>query len=70
MTLYGALSLPGLQSRLNALRIGEQLTLAHSEYCRLFGTNGVALNRVNHFAAGHGCAAEIQLVSVTFRKMR
>ncbi|MBB5575961.1 hypothetical protein [Rhizobium paranaense] len=70
MTLHHTLSLPGLQSRLNALRIGKQLTLAYSDYCRLFGTDDMALDRINHFAVGHGCTAEIRLASVTFKKMR
>ncbi|MBB6303774.1 hypothetical protein GGE67_004415 [Rhizobium leucaenae] len=69
-TLDRALSLPELQSHLNALEIGKQLTLAHTDYCRLFGTDDVALNRVDHFAAGHSCTAEVQPGSVVFRKTR
>ncbi len=64
------LSLAGLQRRLDALTIGDQLTIGIGDYRRLFGLNDVATGRLDNFAEGHGCKVDPRLASITFRKVR
>lgn len=63
-----AITLPGLQARLDALEPGGRLTLGIGDYRRLFGVNDVGAERLALFAAGHGCEIQATPSSVTFRK--
>lgn len=65
-----AITLPGLQSRLDALDVGAELTLGISACRRLFGVNDAGAKRLALFAAGHGCVVDGTPSAVTFRKTR
>lgn len=64
------LSLAGLQRRLNDLPVNQELTIAISDYRRLFGANDVARGRLDNFAVGHGCTVDPRVSSIVFRKVR
>lgn len=49
------LTLPTLQSTLDRLSEGQQVTLARSQADRLFGLNDVGSTRMARFASGHDC---------------
>lgn len=63
------IDLPGLQSRLDALRDGEHLSLAIADVRRIFGLNDIATERMTNFAIGHGCVAIAAPSMITFRKL-
>lgn len=48
-------TLPSLESVLDSLPPGQQLTLARTQVDRLFGLNDVGTRRVLRFAGGHRC---------------
>ena len=64
------LSLTGLQNRLDALKLGEQLTIGIGDYRRLFGLNDEAVGRLDNFAEGHGCTVDPRVAAIVFRKVR
>jgi hypothetical protein len=64
------IDLAALQRRLDALRVGEHLTIAASDYRRLFGIDDVAQRRVAHFARGHGCRLDAAPSVIRFHKTR
>ena len=49
------LTLPRLQSVLDRLREGQQLTLARTQADRLFGLNDAGAARLARFPKGHRC---------------
>jgi hypothetical protein len=63
-----ALTLPGLQARLDALEVGQELAISLVDYRRLFGENDVAVARLSRFAEGHGCAVDPRPSLVVFRR--
>jgi hypothetical protein len=64
------LTLPGLQRLLDALAKDSCITLAISDYRRLFSVNDLAQARMRNFASGHGWVAEATPTSLSFRKVR
>ncbi len=64
------LNLPGLQNRLDALKVGQQLTIGIADYRRLFGVNDVAGARLGNFAEGHGCRVDPRAAAIVFHKVR
>jgi len=62
------LSLPRLQTVLNQLTPGQQLTLARKQADRLFGLNDVGAARVSRFAEGHRCTVVHANECVVFEK--
>lgn len=64
------IDLAGLQRRLDALAVGEALTIAIATYRRIFGLNDAAQARLANFAKGHGCVTDAAPSMITFRKTK
>jgi hypothetical protein len=62
------LTLPGLQSTLDSLSEGQQVTLARTQADRLFGLNDVGSTRMARFAVGHHCIVVHADSCVVFEK--
>lgn len=61
-------TLPSLQSTLNRLSEGQQLTLARKQADRLFGLNDVGAERMARFAGGHNCIVAHANECIVFEK--
>lgn len=66
--MEGNFTLPSLQSILEGLPEGRQVTLARKQVDRLFGLNDVGTTRVLRFAGGHNCTVVHANDCVIFEK--